>query len=401
MTKASPKTIQPSTLWLMAITCGLCAGANYFNQPLIPSIQDYFAIDAAKAQLTVTFAQVSYALGLLLLVPLGDLLKKHYFIPVLMCLAAIGLFISGFAQNIYMLWFGTAMTGLFTIAAQVLIPLSTVLVEPKKTGSVIGFLMSGLLIGILLATTLAGLLSNLFAWNTIYWLSAIALLLCTVLLQPRLPHIPTVKMSYFSMFNSMKILLKTEKRLVLRAGVGAFAFASMSTLFSTMALFLSGKPFFLSDFQIGLIGITGIVGAVFSQFAGKLADRGLFRPLTLFGQIVLLSSWLAIYLSQWYVFIFLIGFSIINLAVATLHVTNMNIIYQLRDDARSRLNSIYMTLYFIGAASGSTLGIFAWNHGGWSMTCVIGLSLALLSALFATLDLRYAKHETLTSNSIT
>ncbi|MCH4246985.1 MAG: MFS transporter [Acinetobacter populi] len=392
MATSSQTGLKTSTLWLMAAACGLCAGANYFNQPLIHSIQLHFAVSSAQAQLTVTFAQVSYALGLLLLVPLGDLLKKHIFIPLLMCLAAVGLLISAFAQNIYMLWFGTAMTGLFTIAAQVLIPLSAALVEPKKTGAVIGFLMSGLFIGILLSTSLAGLLSNLFAWNTVYLLSAIILLILTALLRPRLPHTATIQLHYVAMFGTMLELIRSEPRLRIRGGVGAFAFASMSTLFSTMALLLSRSPFYFSDFQIGLIGLTGIVGAVFAQFAGKLADRGYARQLTIFGILVLLSSWIFIYLSQYYVVAFILGFTTINLAISMLHITNMNIIYQLRDDAKSRLNSIYMTLYFIGAASGSALGIFAWNHGGWVMTCMMGIGLALLSGSFAIIDLiKYPK----------
>lgn len=387
-----PHGLKTSTLWLMAAACGLCAGANYFNQPLIHSIQTHFAVSSAYAQLTVTFAQVSYAIGLLLLVPLGDLLKKHLFIPILMSLAAVGLLISGFAQNIYMLWLGTALTGLFTIAAQVLIPLSTLLVEPRKTGAVIGFLMSGLFIGILLSTSLAGLLSNLFSWNTVYLLSAGILLILTALLSPRLPHTSTINLNYFGLFRSMAELIKTEKRLVIRAGVGACAFASMSTLFSTMALHLSQPPFQLTDFNIGLIGLTGIVGAVFAQFAGKLADRGYARQLTLTGMLVLCSSWIALYSSQWYLITFLIGFTLINLSISMLHITNMNIIYQLRDDAKSRLNSIYMTLYFIGAASGSALGIFAWNQGGWVMACMVGLGLAIASSLFAITDLiKYPK----------
>jgi predicted MFS family arabinose efflux permease len=380
------KGLQSSTLWLMAATCGLCAGANYFNQPLIHSIQLFFAISAAQAQLTVSIAQVSYALGLFFLVPLGDILKKNTFIPVLMALAAMGLLISGFAQNIYMLWLGTAITGLFTIAAQVLIPLSAVLVEPKKTGAVIGFLMSGLFIGILLATSLAGLLSNLFAWNSIYLLSAVLLLILTVLLGLRLPHTATVPLDYLAMFASMWTLIQTQPRLLIRAGIGGFAFASMSTLFSTMALLLSAAPFGLSDFQIGLIGLMGIVGAIFSQFAGKLVDKGHARVLTRVGITILVSSWLLNYLSQYYLGAFLVGFATINLAIATLHITNMNIIYQLSDSAKSRLNSIYMTLYFVGAASGSALGIFAWNHGGWSLTCLVGLALALCSAGCVLLD---------------
>lgn len=380
------QTLTPSTLWLMAICCGLGAGANYFNQPLLHSIQQHFEVSAAQAQLTVTFAQVSYALGLLFLVPLGDILKRHILIPVLFGMAGVGMLISGFAQNIYMLWLGTAITGLFSIASQVLVPLAASLADPKKTGSVIAFLMAGLLIGIYVSTAAAGLLSNLFAWNTVYLLSALLCFVLTFLLAKKLPVLQTHPLNYGSMLKSMLELIKTEKRLLIRAGIGAFAFGSMTTLFSTMALLYSQAPFHLSDFQIGLIGTVGVFGALCAPKIGKLADQGLSKVLTLTGVTILLTSWIALYSGQWSVLAFLLGFTAINLAIPILHITNMNLIYKLREDAKTRLNSIYMTLYFIGAAGGSMLGIFGWNQGGWVMTCAIGLSLALCCLACVLLD---------------
>ena len=248
-------------LWLMAIACGLCAGANYYCQPLIHSIQTDFGVPEAQAALTVTFAQVSYALGLLFIVPLGDVVNKTKFIPLLMFLAGIGLLLCGFAINLPMLWIGTVMTGLFSVTAQVLIPLATMAVKPEKIGEVVGFLMSGLLVGILLSTSLAGLLSNLFHWKVIYLLSAAFMFFTAYLLKGRLPYVMRFQLNYAQIFNSMRHLLFEEKRLILRALVGACAFASMSTLFSTMALLLSSPPFHLKDFMIGIISLIGVIGA--------------------------------------------------------------------------------------------------------------------------------------------
>lgn len=386
ITTSSPYILKKSTLWLMAIACGLCAGANYFAQPLLHSIQIHFGITATQAQITITCAQVSYALGLLFLVPLGDLVKKHLFIPTLMGLAAVGLLLSAFASNIYMLWMGTIITGLFTVAAQVLIPLSAAISAPEKTGAIVGFLMSGLLVGILISTSLAGLLSNLFGWNAIYILSAVILLVVAALLKSRLPVLDTLNISYKTMFSSMASLISQEKRLVSRALIGAFTFGSMSTLFATMALLLAKPPFNLSDFHIGAIGLTGLIGAFFAQYAGKLADRGYTVQLTTTGALVLCLSWGVLYFSQWYLIAFVLGFTLINLALAMQHTTNLNIIYKLRDDAKARINSIYMTLYFIGAASGSALGTWAWNTNGWALTCIMGLSLAIVSGIIVLID---------------
>ena len=251
-----------SLLWLMAMACGLCAGANYYCQPLIHSIQQDFHVAESQVALTVTFAQVSYALGLLFIVPVGDIVNKTKFIPLLMFLAALGLLLCAFAVNLPMLWLGTIIAGLFSVAAQVLIPLATMAVKPEKTGEVVGFLMSGLLVGLLLSTSLAGLLSNLFHWKLIYVVSALLMLLLAFLLKSRLPHIPTLKMSYAKIFKSMAVLLKQEPRLGLRSLIGAFIFAAMSTLFSTIAVLLSSEPFHLSDVLVGVVTLIGVFGAL-------------------------------------------------------------------------------------------------------------------------------------------
>lgn len=385
----SPRDISQDKplLWLMAVACGLCAGANYYCQPLIHSIQQYFNVPESQVALTVTFAQVSYALGLLLIVPIGDMVNKTKFIPLLMFLAAIGLFICAFAVNLPMLWLGTSIVGLFSVAAQVLIPLATMAVKPEKTGEVIGFLMSGLLVGLLLSTSLAGLLSNLFHWKLIYILSGISILILAFLLQSRLPYVMSFKMSYPQVFQSMGQLLKQERRLVLRSLIGGFVFAAMSILFSTIALLLTSETYQLPDVLVGVIPLIGVFGALSTQYVGKLADRGHTTLLTWTGCAIMAISWYFLYLGGQYLLNYIIGYGLINLGLAVVHSSNQNIIFRIRPDAKSRINSIYMTMYFIGGACGSALGVYAWHHGGWNMSCLVGILLVLGAAIFALIDL--------------
>ena len=378
-----------SLLWLMAIACGLCAGANYYCQPLISSIQQYYQVPESQVALTVTFAQISYALGLLFIVPLGDMLNKSKLIPFLMLGAAVGLFICASAVNLPMLWIGTIIAGLFSVAAQILIPLATMAVKPEKTGEVVGFLMSGLLVGILLSTSIAGLLSDLFHWKMIYVVSGIAMLGLSFYLKGKLPSLPRLRISYAAIFKSMAILLKQEPRLVLRSLTGACAFAAMSMLFSTIALLLTQKPFQLSDVMVGLVTLVGVFGALSTQFIGKWADRGHIKTLSWIGGSILIGSWLFLYFGAVSLLSYILGYGLINLGLAITHSCNQNVIFRLRPDAKSRVNSLYMTLYFIGGACGSALGVYTWHHGGWSMTCIAGLCLVICSALFALLDMRY------------
>jgi len=376
-------------LWLMAIACGLCAGANYYSQPLIHSIQLYFNMPESQVALTVTFAQVSYALGLLFIVPMGDIVNKIKFIPWLMFCAAIGLLMCAFAVNLPMLWVGTIITGLFSVAAQVLIPLATMAVKPEKTGEVVGFLMSGLLVGLLLSTSLAGLLSNLFNWKLIYFVSAVLMLILAYLLKKRLPHVPVFKMSYGKIFYSMGVLLKEERRLVYRAIIGGFAFAAMSILFSTIAVLLTSEPFKLPDVLVGVATIIGVFGALATAKIGKIADRGHTSILTWIGVALMIISWALLYFGGKYLTSYILGYGLISFGLAVVHTSNQNIIFRLRPDAKSRINSIYMTAYFTGGACGSALGVYAWHHGGWTMTCLVGVCLVMGSALFSLLDRLY------------
>lgn len=391
----SPDISQDKTLlWLMALACGLCAGANYYCQPLINSIHTYFQVPESQVALTVTFAQVSYALGLLFIVPVGDTVNKTKFIPLLMFLAAFGLFLCAFSVNLPMLWIGTIMTGLFSVAAQILIPFATMSVKPEKMGEVVGLLMSGLLVGILLSTSLAGLLSNLYGWQLIYIISGVLMMGLAIILKKRLPHIPTVRMAYGKILHSMLQLIRQEKRLVYRALIGASAFAAMSVLFSTIAVLL-GSSFGLPDVAVGLVTLIGVFGALSTKKIGKIADRGHGKLITWAGLSLLAVSWSFLYFGAQYLWSYMIGFGLINLGLASVHTSNQNVIFHLRPDAKSRLNAVYMTSYFIGGACGSALGIYAWHHGGWSMSCLVGLTLVLCSACFAWLDQQHLRRQQL------
>ncbi|MEG0344223.1 MAG: MFS transporter, partial [Acinetobacter sp.] len=318
--------------------------------------------------------------------PMGDIVNKTKFIPLLMFFSAIGLLICAFAVNLPMLWIGTILVGLFSVAAQVLIPLATMAVQPEKTGEVVGFLMSGLLVGLLLSTSLAGLFSNLVNWKLIYIVSSILMLILAFMLKSRLPHVPTSKMSYGKIFHSMAVLLSEEKRLIYRSLIGGFAFAAMSILFSTIAVLLTSEPFKLPDFMVGVATLIGVFGALSTTKIGKFADRGHTTLLTWIGIAILAISWVFLYFGGKSLISYILGYGIINLGLAIVHTSNQNIIFRLRPNAKSRINSIYMTVYFTGGACGSALGVYAWHHGGWTMTCIVGLCLVVGSALFALLD---------------
>ncbi len=379
-----------ATVLVMAVAVGLCAGGNYFNQPLLDSIAGALSVSPATAAFTVTVAQVSYALGLLLLVPLGDLLDRRKLSVGLMLVAAAGQAISGVAPSFAALVVGTAVAGLFSVAAQVLVPFGSALAPPGRSGEIVGTLMSGLLIGILVARSLAGLLSDLGGWTTVYRVSAVAMTLVALALWRMLPADDAAtrpRIGYGTALLSMAPLVARHPRLATRAALGACAFASVSTVFATMALLLSAPPFEYSDAQIGLVGLSGVAGAVVATLAGRLADRGLAQWATAGAIAVLLLSWPLFGLGAQAIVWFVLAFVTVDTGLQGIHVSNQNIVFALDPPARSRMNSVYMTCYFVGAAVGSAVGTSAWRHGGWTSVCIAGAALAGITLLVWLADL--------------
>ncbi len=327
---ARPRLGLPIVL-LMAAATGLCAGGNYFNQPLLDSIADHLNVSASAAAATVTIAQVAYALGLILLVPVGDMVDRRKLTVGLMLLAATGQAVSGFAPNFATLAVGIAVAGVFSVAAQVLIPFAASLAEPERSGQVVGTIMSGLLIGILLARSVAGVLSGLGGWSTVYKVAAVLMVVMAVALWRSLPSdsADRPKASYRATLASVGKLAATLPRLRTRSAMGGLAFAAVSTVFTTMAFLLSGE-FGYSDTQIGLVGLLGVAGALMATVAGRLADRGGLGQLATGGAIaILLVSWLPFVAGATHVVWFLVAIVLADLALQGVHVSNQNVIYAL------------------------------------------------------------------------
>ena len=274
---ALPVLGRSALLW-MALACGLCAGGNYFNQPLLHSIARHFGVDQGVAALSVTLAQSAYALGLLLLVPLGDMLERRSLAVALMLLAAAGQAMAGCAPSVGGFMLGTVVAGLFSVAAQVLVPMAAALAAPGHSGRNVGTVMTGLLLGILLARSVAGLVSAWAGWQAVYQGAALLMVLVAWWLWRVLPTSRTAQpVAYAQVLSSMLELLHTHRALRQRTLASGLAFASCSVLFATMALQLSAAPLALDDAQIGLVGLAGVAGALVASRAGRWVDRGLGR----------------------------------------------------------------------------------------------------------------------------
>lgn len=381
MTKTT-QGLSPALILLMSVATGLAVASNYYAQPLLDTIARAFNLSASSAGFIVTAAQLGYAAGLLFLVPLGDMFERRMLIVSMTLLAAGGMLITASSQSLTMMIIGTALTGLFSVVAQILVPLAATLASPEKRGKVVGTIMSGLLLGILLARTVAGLLASLGGWRTVYWVASVLMVVMALALWRGLPKVKQENhLNYPQLLASVFSLFTQDKLLRTRALLGCFTFANFSILWTSMAFLLAAPPFNYSEATIGLFGLAGAAGALGARPAGGLADKGKSHLTTSAGLILLLISWAAIWYGHVSVLALIVGILVLDLTVQGVHITNQTVIYRVKPEARNRLTAGYMTSYFIGGAAGSLISASAWQHAGWSGVCGIGAIVAALNLL--------------------
>ncbi|WP_174819286.1 MFS transporter [Paenibacillus lautus] len=369
---------------LFAIASGMSVANIYFAQPLLDQLSNEFNMDYSIIGILITVTQVFYALGLLLLVPLGDLLNQRRLIISQMTISVAALVIVGTASSGTMLFAGLALVGLLAVVTQTIVAFAATMAAPAERGRAVGMVTSGIVIGILLARTISGILKDLAGWRAVYLVSAVLMLLMVYALYKVLPNVERKEktLSYSQLLKSVLILFLQERLLRIRAVLAMLIFTAFSILWTPLVLSLSSPPLSLSHSAIGAFGLVGVVGALAAAKAGKLADRGYGQRTTGIALFLLLLSWLPISYTERSLFALVIGIILLDLAVQAVHVTNQSMLFALRPKARSRLVGGYMIFYSIGSASGSIASTHIYAHFGWNGVCVLGASVSAVALIF-------------------
>ena len=374
VTAPAPIPLAPGLVWLMAVTCGLVVANIYYNQPLLAEIGRTFGLRESQVSLIATVTQVGYTLGLLFVVPLGDKRERKQLILGLLLCAAVCL--AGAAQAPSFGWLAAAslFIGLFSAVPQLLIPMAASLASDADRGRVVGRVMSGLLIGILVSRTISGYVGLHFGWRTMFWVGAAIMVLLTGILARMLPrNQPTFQGSYGSLLRSLGTLASTLPVLRRSALVGACMFGGFSAFWTALVFFLESDAYHYHSDVAGLFGLIGASGALAASFAGKSADtKGPDYALNL-GILLFLGAYLLLGFGGTYLVGLVVAVIILDVGQQMTHISNQTRIFMLLPEARSRLNTVYMTAAFIGASAGSFLGGLAWDHFQWPGVCAVGL----------------------------
>ncbi len=372
-TAETPTTRMPRRLVVaMALASGLVVANSYYAQPLVGAVAD--SLDASTTQIgwVVTAGQIGYAAGLALLVPLGDMVERRRLLRRMLVLTAAGLLVMAWAPTWQILAATAVLVSTGSVVGQILVPFAASLARDDERGRVIGNVMTGLLLGILLSRVVAGLVAEIAGWRAVFVLAAV-LMLCTVLLVRTLPVLPPATTAgYRTVLTSVVYLIRDEPVLRSRIAYGALTYASFGVFWTSVGFLLAGPGYGWSEARIGIFTLVGVAGALAARTAGIFADRGYARRQTGLFVAVTAASFVFLAFGEHHVLALAVGVALLDLGIQGTHISNQSLIQPLRPDARSRLNTAYMTSYFLAGALGSALSTAAYLTGGWHAVCVLG-----------------------------
>jgi len=395
-TQTQNESLSTPLVFTLAAGAGLSVASIYYSQPMLDIISKQFNAGIGAVGMVPMLTQAGYALGILLLAPLGDRHDRRTIIFIKGLLLVAALLLCGFSGGLSALLVASFITGLTATVAQDIVPASATLAPERSRGKTVGTVMTGLLVGILLSRVVSGVVAEYFGWRTMYMIAALAVLLITLTLWRVLPRfVPGTSVSYPRLLLSLVHLWRhhqTLRRAALAQGLLSVAF---SAFWSTLALMLSDR-FHLDSAVAGAFGLAGAAGAMAAPLAGSFADRIGPARVTQAGAALVTISFALMFLLPLLpmpaqlalIVVCTIGF---DLGVQATLVAHQTLVYGLAPEARSRLNALLFTVVFIGMATGAALGSLALAHWGWNGVVALA-TLAGAAALAVRFASRHLKN---------
>jgi predicted MFS family arabinose efflux permease len=381
---AAPRAPLP----FLGLACAVGVSTMYYNQPLLLEMGHTYGATAGRTGFVAVATQVGYAMGLLFFVPLGDLMERRALMMRMFGAVAVALVLVAMAPSLGWLIAGSVLIGLFASVTHVVLPIAPDLVTDEQRGRAIGIVMTGLLLGILLARTFAGWVSHITGWRYVFVIAAVVNAAFVPLLWRKMPKLPPKQaLRYRDAMKSLWTLYRTRPVLRESSELGALVFASFSCFWTTLA-FMLYSHYGLGAGVAGTFGVVGAAGAMVAPIAGRMSDKHGSRWVISVGLSLLAASYLLLWGEEsarmstaLHIIALVIGVVVLDMGAQMTQVANQTRIFGLDASARSRLNTVYMTVYFTGAAVGSALATVAWVHWQWNGVSVLALCLIGLAII--------------------
>ena len=376
-----------SILWTLSIVAGITVANLYYNQPLLNMIRQDLHVSEVITNLIAMVTQIGYAMGLLFVIPLGDMFQRKKIIIINFSILIISLLSIALAPSIHIVLTASLFTSICSVMPQIFIPIAALYSKPENKGRNVGLVVSGLLTGILASRVISGIVGEIFGWREMYFIATGLMVVCAIVTTRVLPEIrPTFKGKYSELMKSLLSLLKEYPLLRIYSLRAGFAFGSFLTLWSCLAFKMGQAPFFAGSDVVGMLGLCGIAGALSASFVGKYVKQVGVRRFNFIGSGLILFSWLLLYFcGNSYVGI-ISGIIIIDIGMQCIQLSNQSSIFGLCPTAPNRVNTLFMTTYFVGGSLGTFLTGFAWQAAEWTGVTGIGILLAGISLLITILS---------------
>lgn len=373
--------------FLLAGACGLIAANIYYAQPLIGMISSDLGLSPQAAGLIITLTQLGYAAGLILIVPLADLIENRRLAVGMIGVGVIALTGAAMATHAQTFLIASLFIGFGSVSVQILVPYAAHLAPDAVRGRTVGNVMSGLMLGIMLARPVASLMADYGSWHTVFVFSSVAMVLLAVFLRVALPaRQPHGTLGYRRLLASMATLLRTTPVLQRRAIYQSFQFGAFTLFWTVIPLLLTGPVFRLSQTGVALFALAGVAGAVAAPIAGRLADRGWTHRATGLGILAVAGAFLITHIAEpgstLALALLIVAAILLDFGVTATLVLGQREIFAVGGEVRGRLNGIYMTTWYIGGAIGSAVGGWSYAQGGWLLASCIGLALPIAGLLY-------------------
>ncbi|KXO17362.1 MFS transporter [Prevotella bivia] len=376
--------IPRSLLIMMAIVAGITVGNLYYNQPLLEIIKNDLHTSEILTNLITVITQIGYALGLCFIVPMGDMFSRRTIITVCLITATIMCLTISFATHIYIMWGASIVLGIVSIVPQLFIPLAGQYSRPAHKSRNMGVVLSGLLTGILASRVISGFVGQWLSWRAMFLIAAGLMVVCLWATLHFLPFTQcNFERNYKNLMLSVVSIFRKSPQIRYNSVRAALAFGAMLTLWSCLAFHLANAPFYASSNMVGILGLCGVTGAVAASGVGKLIPRVGVQKFSVLGAILQLCAWaIAYYFGDTYIGL-IVAIIICDLGTQCIQLSNQGACIQDIPNAANRVNTIFMTIYFIGGSLGTFFAGLGWKHAEWTGICLMGSIFTMLSLLIS------------------
>jgi len=371
-------------LLMMAVMAGFTVANLYYNQPLLDMICRETDIKQVEANLITVITQIGYALGLLFVVPLADMVSVRRITVMAMTVAAVSAVTIGLADSVWLLWGASLTLGISSIMPQLFIPMATLYSRPENKSRNMGYVASGLVTGIVSARAVSGYVGEWFGWRAMFFIVAGLMLAGLIVTLRMMPQVTlTFQGTYRQLMHTVCSIFASHPRIRLYSLRPAMSFGSMMCIWSCMAFHLAGSPFHAGSDVVGMLALFGIVGAVAVSGAGKYVPRVGILRMSVFGGCLQLTAWASAWLFGDTYAGLIAAIILADIGAQFLQISNQSGSLQQLPKATNRVNTIFMTTMFIGGSLGTFCSGLGWSMVGWTGVCLVGGCFALATLLLS------------------